>query len=240
MTKGSSETLTITDATAPVVQVISGPIVAGPLNTPNGTAKQYTTTITAVEAGMACLEIADANSTVELDFRVVPRQFVLTIGGGYDLFSYRNITYTNQQSSLTIAPLPPAGTTSVNRVVATQLQNTPGYLAGMVHVRITDGTGGTNAWLSLGLAQNSQGPIYGLSLSFAQDLVFFTVGVHTEQSQQLLPGYYPNAIVAPGIAVAQTVNAPRIFVSLTADTALLSCFAASGCTLSTPAPSASH
>jgi hypothetical protein len=128
----------------------------------------------------------------------------------------------------------PTGDT-VNRIVESDTTNTPAALIALAHVRLTQNPDAVNSWFSLGLGQNSQGPIFGLSFSPPHsDLVWLTFGVRQETQQQLLHGYSVGQPVPSGVStISQSVKTPRLFLSLTADPGALGCvFNPSSCAAS--------
>ncbi len=227
--KGNSVSFAIYTSQPPQANADSDIVTVSTPSKPSGS-ECYTATVTGKALGHTTITVSNGLSdAVSVRVYVRPRPFVISAGGGYALFAPQSKSYAIQPGPVFASPLPvpsplPTGDT-VNRIVESDTTNTPASLIALAHIRLSQNADAVNTWFSLGLGQNSQGPIFGLSVSPPRsDLVWLTVGVRQETQQQLLHGYNVGQAIPSGVStISQTVKTPRLFVSLSADPAALGC-----------------
>lgn len=192
--------------------------VPSPPTVTTGNSGAFTVGITASRPGSACVTVSFASlGNRYVPVNVLPREFMLSGGVAFDTGETSN-TYS---LGVTGASPSPAATELV------QTARTHAQINGLVlaHFAITHNPNAANLWGSVGSSGNSQGLVYGLSLSPARsDSIFFTAGLRQNVSQQPLPGLTPGQVVPSGVtAITYDQKRPVLFFGVTGDISQLGC-----------------
>jgi hypothetical protein len=179
----------------------------------NSSGNSWIATVTGNGIGRALIVFRYGTSAPSqaVTINVLPRMAALSVGAGF------GAVYKAQSYSSVPGPQPTG-----NNVIAENDTLWPSSLISLAHVRLTSIPTGVHdpgfmgLWGSLGIDTSSKNIDLGISFSPSHsDQLFFTVGLHPETTQQLILGSTGASIVT------RNVTAPRLFLSVTADTSII-------------------